>query len=396
MDKINLFVIKEPKVGNNNLKICMVDSAIGNDYSFYLCSAMKAVGIDIRMVVPEDREVRVKIEFPLIKLSPSKKSSVSRLNKFIKYINYLMRLYTYIKKNRFSAVHFQFLRRLESESFFILFLRLVGTKLVYTVHDVSPLNKSKLHNLLNIIVYKSANILIVHSNKNKQMLLKRVSLNPDKIRIVPHGNFNDYVPAKSLTKNDARKYFGLNNNEKVLLFFGFIKEYKGLDMLLDAVKIASESIDKLTLIIAGAAESKKLVDSYKKVISELPKNVKVIYHSEFIHHDKVANYFMACDILVLPYKIISHSGVLHLAYSFGRPIIGTRVGDFEEFIEDGKSGILTNSNDSQGVADAILRFYSDPDNANKMGAYAQDLNGTKYSWENIALTMKEIYQQFKF
>ncbi len=382
-------------MGNNNLKICMVDSAIGNDYSFYLCSAMKAVGIDIRMVVPEDREVRFKIEFPLIKLSPSKKSSVSRLNKLIKYINYLVKLYTYIKKNKFDAVHFQFLRRIETESFFILFLRLIGTKLIYTVHDVSPLNKSGLHNLLSAIIYKSVNILIVHSAKNKQMLLEKISLNPDRIRVVSHGNFNDYVPAKLLTKNQAREYFGLNNRGKVLLFFGFIKEYKGLDMLLEAMEIASKSIDELTLIIAGAAESKKLVDSYKKMISGLPKNVNVIYHSEFIQRDKVVNYFIACDILILPYKIISHSGVLHLAYSFGRPIIGTRVGDFEEFIEDGKSGFLTNKNDSQGVADAILRFYSNPENVDKMSLYAKKLNDTKFSWENIALTMKKIYQQFK-
>jgi glycosyltransferase involved in cell wall biosynthesis len=374
----------------------MVESAMGNDYSFYLCSAMKAAGIDIRMVVPEDREVRFKIEFPLIKLSPSKKSSVSRLNKLIKYINYLIKLFFYIKRNKFNAVHFQFLRRIETESFFILFLRLMGTRLIYTVHDVSPLNKSRLHNLLSVIIYKSVNILIVHSNKNRQMLLEKVSLKPDKIRTVFHGNFNDYVPAKSLTKNEARKYFGLNNEEKVLLFFGFIKEYKGLDMLLEAVEIASKSVDRLTLIIAGAAESKKIVDGYERTISELPKNIKVIYHSEFIPHDKVANYFMASDILVLPYKIISHSGVLHLAYSFGRAIIGTRVGDFEEFIEDGKSGFIAEKNDSQGVADAILRFYSNPENVDKMSLYAQNLNDTKYSWENIALTMKGIYQQFRF
>ena len=320
---------------------------------------------------------------------------LSLLNKLIKYINYLIKLFFFIKINKFDAVHFQFLRRIETESFFILFLRLIGTKLIYTVHDVSPLNKSGLHNLLSAIIYKSVNILIVHSAKNKQMLLEKISLNPDRIRVVPHGNFNDYVPTEPLTKNQARKYFGLNNRGKVLLFFGFIKEYKGLDMLLEAVEIASKSIDELTLIIAGAAESKKLVDSYKKMISGLPKNVNVIYHSEFIHHDKVANYFIACDILILPYKIISHSGVLHLAYSFGRPIIGTRVGDFEEFIEDGKSGILTSINDSQGVADAILRFYSNPENVDKMSLYAQKLNDTKFSWENIALTMKEIYRQFK-
>lgn len=382
-------------MSNGNIKICMVDSAIGNDYTFYLCSGLKTVGIDINLVVPEDRQISFKIDYPLIKLSPTKSPSVSKSDKLLKYINYLIRLYKYIKKNKFDVIHFQFLRRIEAESFFFLFLRLVGLKLVYTVHDVSPLNKSKVNNLLNFILYKSANILIVHSGKNKEMLLEKVSLNPKKIRIVPHGNFNHYIPEKLIAKDEARKYFKLNSNEKVLLFFGFIKEYKGLDVLLEAAAIASKTIGDLTLIIAGAVQSDKLAARYNKIISELPKEVRVIYHSDFIPREKVAVYFLASDVLILPYRMISHSGVLHLAYSFGRAIIGTRVGDFEEFIEDGKSGFVANSNDSIGVAEAIVRFYSTPDNVNKMCSYARSLNDTKYSWTNIGLLMKEIYQQLK-
>lgn len=380
---------------SDHIKICMVDSAVGNDYTFYLCFGMKSVGIDISLVVPEDREIGFKIDFPLIKLSPTKSSSVSKSDKSIKYIRYLIELYKYIKKNKFDVIHFQFLRRIEVESFFFFFLRMVGIKIVYTVHDISPLNKSKFNSLVNIVAYKSANVLIVHSTKNKEMLLERVSLNPEKIKVIPHGNFNHYVPENLLTKNEARKHFELNSDEKVLLFFGFIKEYKGLDILLEAAAMASKTIGDLALIIAGAAQSEKLVERYNKRISELPKNIRVIYHSDFIPREKVAIYFQASDVLVLPYRMISHSGVLHLAYSFGRPIIGTRVGDFEEFIENGKSGILANSNDSLGIAEAIVRFYSDPLNIDKMSSYARNLNDTKFSWTNIALSMKEIYQQLK-
>jgi hypothetical protein len=186
----------------------MVDSAMGNDYTLYLCSGMKAIGIDISLVVPEDRQVGFKIDFPLIKLSPTKSSSVSKSDKLMKYINYLIELYKYIKKNKFDVIHFQFLRRIEVESLFFFFLRIVGIKIVYTVHDVSPLNKSRLNSLLSIIVYKSSNILFVHSVKNKQMLLEKVSLSPEKIKVVPHGNFNHYVPEKLLTRNEARKHFG--------------------------------------------------------------------------------------------------------------------------------------------------------------------------------------------
>jgi glycosyltransferase involved in cell wall biosynthesis len=168
-----------------------------------------------------------------------------------------------------------------------------------------------------------------------------------------------------------------------------------LDILLEAMAIVSKTIGNLTLIIAGAVQSERLAERYNKMISELPKEIRVIYHSDFIPREKVAVYFLASDALILPYKIISHSGVLHLAYSFGRAIIGTRVGDFEEFIEDGKSGFLAKSNDSVGIAEAIIRFYSNPYSVKKMCSYARNLNDTKFSWTNIGLSMKEIYKQLK-
>lgn len=380
---------------SRKLKVWMIDALTGNNYSVYLCMGLKKAGLDISLVVTEDRKIEFPVDFPILKLSPSKGKNHAKIIKSIKYINFLLKLLYNIKKNRIDIIHFQFFRRRRLESIFFLFLRVIGVNLVHTVHDVSPLDKNKLDHLFNLIVYKSANILIVHSINNKQLLLNKVIINPEKIKVVPHGNFDHYLPKISISKEDARNKLSLSIDDKVLLFFGFIKEYKGLDVLLGASKIASKTINNLTILIAGACDSLTLEESYKEMIKNLPDNIKVISHFEFIPREKVPEYFIACDAVILPYKRISHSGVLHLSYSFSRAIIGTKVGDFKEFIEDGESGSLAESNDESGLAKSIINFYQNPDNIVRMGENAKRLSDTLFSWDNIAIEMKNIYSSFK-
>jgi glycosyltransferase involved in cell wall biosynthesis len=371
----------------------MIDALVGNNYSIYLCNALKDLGLNIRLVVTENRVVEFPINFPLIKLSPSKDKSQSKLLKMIKYLNYLYKLIIVINKNHIDVVHFQFFRRHRLESMFFFLLGITRIKLAFTVHDVLPLNRSNLDKFFNILVYKASDVLFVHSVKNKQDLLKQAKIEQNKIKIVPHGNFDHYAVDQNLSKEQARKGFCLNNDDKVLLFFGFVKEYKGLDDLLKAVDLASESLNDLTLLIAGSCETKQEENMYKRMISSISKRVKIISSFEFIPLEKVAIFFLACDVVMLPYKRISHSGILHLSYSFGRPVIGTKIGDFEEFIDNGKSGLITNSNDPIGIAQAIIDFYSDKWDISEMGEYSKRLSDTKFSWSKIADQTIIIYKQ---
>ena len=102
-------------------------------------------------------------------------------------------------------------------------------------------------------------------------------------------------------------------------------------------------------------------------------------------------YFEAADIVVLPYTAIDHSGIIHLAYSFNRPVISTNVGDFSEVIEDNKSGKILESNTPQVLADTIKSMISNKD-LDKMGDYGNNLNKKKYSWEIAAEKTKNVYE----
>jgi D-inositol-3-phosphate glycosyltransferase len=272
-------------------------------------------------------------------------------------------------------------------------LKIMKIKLAHTVHDVTPLNENKFDHLFNLLVYKTADILFVHSNSNKKALAQQIKLDEGKINVVPHGDFDFYIPERIVTKTEARRFFGLSQDQNVILFFGAIREYKGLDILLNSLPLVSLQIKNLTMIIAGSPDPIELKLEYESIISKLPKEIKVIYHAKFIPDAEIAKYFIASDVVVLPYRRISHSGILHIAYSFGRPVIATNVGDFEETIEEGKSGFVLPFNSKESLAEKIIQAFSDRRKLEEMGKYARHLSETKYTLKNHAEILKSIYEK---
>ena len=381
------------------IKVLMIDSSIekdGNDYALHLCKALKKAGIDISLVVIEDYTNNGITDYPLIPLAPSKAKNISKVKKIFKYYNYLLGIYKLIRQEKYDVIHFQFFRRRRIESLYFSMLKFLGIKLAHTVHDVTPLNESKIDHLFNLLVYKSADILFVHSNTNKKTLAQLINIDEEKIKVVHHGDFDTYIPDRIISKSEARNFFDLSSEQNVILFFGAIKEYKGLDTLLDSLPFASIKINNLTLIIAGMAgdaETRGLVLQYKDMISKLRKEIKVIFHDEFIPNAEVAKYFIASDVVVLPYRRITHSGIPHIAYSFGRPVIATNVGDFEEVIEEGKSGFVLSSNSHENLSEKIIQAFSDRQKLEEMGKYARHLSETKYTLKNTAELMKPIYEK---
>jgi glycosyltransferase involved in cell wall biosynthesis len=383
-------------MSENRNKVLMIDSWIGedgNDYALYLCRALKNAGIDITLVVTDDNIDNGSNDFPFLPISPSKAKNVNKFKKIFKYYNYLFDIYKLIRKEKYDVIHFQFFRRRRMESLYFTMLKLTGTKLAHTVHDVTPLNENKLDHFFSLLVYKTADILFVHSNSNKRDLVQQIKLDEQKIKVVPHGDFDTYIPDRMVTKSEARKFFNLSQEQNVILFFGAIKEYKGVDILLNSISLVPEKINNLTLIIAGMPDPIELKYEYENKISNLPKEINVIFHDKFISNADIEKYFITSDVVVLPYRRISHSGVLHLAYSFGRPVIATNVGDFEESIEEGKSGFVATSNNPESLSEKIIQSFSNKLKLEEMGKYARYLSETKYSWKSSAELMKSIYKK---
>lgn len=374
------------------MKAIMIDPLVGNDYALCLCSGLDAIGVETSVVIVEDRKIRIPTEFSVKRLAPSKDPTINKIKKITDYFTYLAKLLNFIVKNDANIVHYQFFRRVKIESIFYIFLKLLGLKLVYTAHNVLPHEHSKIDYFFNFVIYKTSDVIIVHSNYIKNKLAKMFKVSDKKIKVIPHGNFDLYLPERPISKCNARETLNLSETDNVVLFFGYIREYKGLDLLLDAFQVARQSNKKLRLVIAGLPESRYLKEHYREKINRISYNGEIISHLSFVPSEEVATYFTASDIVVLPYKNIDHSGIVHLAYSFGKPLIASNVGDFSETIAHGQSGYLLEKNDPENLAITINKAFSDIESLENMGCFARKLSKTKYSWSDIAKQTKEVYE----
>ncbi len=160
---------------------------------------------------------------------------------------------------------------------------------------------------------------------------------------------NDDIPEISKFKSQL----GINNDDQVILFFGYVRKYKGLDILLKAFPMILQKYPNTYLLVVG--EFYDNPSSYFKLIEELniPERVKVI--NQFVPNEEVAKYYLASDVVVLPYRSATQSGILNVAYGFNKPVIVTNVGGLAEFVIEGKTGFVIKP-DSE---DEIVKGYEE-------------------------------------
>ncbi len=171
-------------------------------------------------------------------------------------------------------------------------------------------------------------------------------------RQVAHPLYDNF--GEAVSKNISREELGIDPNEKVMLFFGFIRKYKGLDLLLEAMADVRIKSAGIKLLVAG--EFYEDENGYKELISSLKIQDQLILRTSFIPDSEVLHYFCAADVVVQPYKNATQSGVTPLAYHFEKPMVVTNVGGLPSMVPDRKAGLVAEVNPTS-IADAILEFY---------------------------------------
>lgn len=203
----------------------------------------------------------------------------------------------------------------------------------------------------------------------------------------PHPLFDNFGAA--ITKPEAYEKLGLAINEEYILFFGFIRDYKGLDLLLHAM--ADERVRNLNMKLIVAGEFYTDAKPYADLIEQLGIRDRLILKTDFIPDDEVRNYFCAADMVVQPYKHATQSGVTQICYHFDRPMLVTNVGGLPEIVPHGKVGYVVEP-EPKAIADAIVDFY-----ANHQEMRMRDfirVEKKKYAWsamlEKIAEVMDKV------
>ncbi len=253
------------------------------------------------------------------------------------------------------------------------------TKVVCIADNVIPHEKRVGDKPFTQYFVKAIDGFITMSEKVKNDLL---FFTKKPVQQVVHPLYDNF--GEGLDKTEARKKLSLPENEKIILFFGFIRKYKGLDLLFEAMNDERIRNANIKLLVAGEFyENRK---EYDELIGSLGISAQLILRTEFIADSEVRYYMSAADFVIQPYRNATQSGVTPLAYHFEKPMLVTNVGGLPDLVPDGKVGVVTEP-EPASIASGILRLYELGENY-----FLPHLREEKkkYSWHKLATAICDL------
>jgi glycosyltransferase involved in cell wall biosynthesis len=248
------------------------------------------------------------------------------------------------------------------------------TKIICIADNVIPHEKRFGDKLFTRYFLKSCDAFITMSEKVMQDLRLFEKTKP--AQLVAHPLYDNF--GAIIAKTEARKKLGLPESEKIILFFGFIRQYKGLDLLLEAM--ADERIKQAGIMLLVAGEFYEDEKPYRELIDRLNISERLILKTDFIPDSEVRYYLSAADAVIQPYRNATQSGVTPLAYHFEKPMVVTNVGGLPHLVPHEKVGLVVEPS-PKAIATGILQFYQTGENY-----FIPHLREEKkqYSWEKMA------------
>jgi glycosyltransferase involved in cell wall biosynthesis len=251
--------------------------------------------------------------------------------------------------------------------------RASGTQLFFICHNVVDHEAHRFSRVLARAALKRGDHFLVHAEREKEQL--RELLPASAVTQVFHPVY-DFFHSAGLSQRQARQQLGLAG--EVLLFFGFIRPYKGLDILLEAMPLVLAR-RAVTLLVVGEFWERRA--RYLRRIEELGIGAAVKIVDGYIPNEQVEQYFAAADLVVLPYVGGTGSGIVQIAYGLNKPVVATRVGCLPEVVDDGNTGYVVNPNDPQALAEAVVRFFAE-EKEDEFVANIQRGKG-RFAWEHL-------------
>ncbi|MDU1891013.1 MAG: glycosyltransferase [Dysgonomonas sp.] len=255
-------------------------------------------------------------------------------------------------------------------------------KIVSLVHNAIPHERTIIDKPLAKFFFNRCDAFIVMSEPvKKDLLLLKKNAN---ILLQPHPIYDHY--GERIDRQEACRLLKIKEDKKNLLFFGLIRDYKGLDLLIDAF---GKLDDSYQLIIAG--ESYGSFDKYNAQISLSPLKDNIAVFEQYIPDEMVTTLFSAADMLVLPYRSATQSGVVALAYQLELPMIATNVGALGSTIKESETGLVIDNVDAKDIANAIKEYFGD----SKLELYKENLKKekTRLSWNNFIHSIESFLSQ---
>ena len=372
-------------------------------YALGLAATLMGQGVTFDFIASDeldDPELRRSPLVQFFNLRKEMRSNVSPVRKVVRVLLYYWSLLVYAVTAKPKLFHILWNNKFAilDRTLVMLYYRAIGKHIVLTLHNVNAGQRDGNDNFVNRLTlriqYLLADHLFVHTEQMSKDLRNGFGIPDTKVSVIPFG-INSTVPNTDLTSSEARKRLGLAGSHKVVLFFGNIAPYKGLEYLIDAMPLLAQRSSDYRLVIAGRPKN---CGAYWEEIQRRLSNPKlrsyVTQRIEYVPDADTEIYFKAADVLVLPYVHIFQSGVLFLGYNFGLPVIASDVGSLREDIIEGKTGFVCKPRDSIDLAKEIECYFSS-ELYRQLDARRQEIRAfanEKYSWTKVGEMTQAVYR----
>jgi D-inositol-3-phosphate glycosyltransferase len=394
----------KPRSGRaSDLRVALLTAGRDRPYALGLAGALIGEGIPFDFIGSDAVDSPILHGNPLVTFLNLRVhgEGASLPGKVYCILSYYARLMIYALVARPRIFHILWNNKFEwfDRTLLMLFYRLCGRKLVFTAHNVNAgtrdSNDSFLNRLTLRIQYGLAHHIFVHTEPMRRALQSEFSVRPERCSVIPFG-INSTVPDTDLDGATARIRLGLGAKDRVLLFFGNIAPYKGLEYLIEALGQLRKDGGEYQLIIAGRVKDAEAYwQGIEDSIARLKIDDSIVRKIQYVPDEDTEIYFKAADVLVLPYRHIYQSGVLFLGYNFGLPVVASDVGTLKEDILEGTTGFVCLPEDPEDLA-RTLQVYFDSSLYSELPHRRQHIRNfasERYSWSRVAEISARTYSK---
>ena len=287
--------------------------------------------------------------------------------------------------------HFHFFHVGPLELFNVILARLCRLRVVITAHDVEAFKEGLSIPSFVRWAYHRADRVIAHSQVAKRELTQDLGIPDAHVDVILHGNYLASVPA-GVTRAVARRHFGFAPGARILVFFGQIKDVKGLDVLLEAFALARAKDQSLHLLVGGRVWKTDFT-KYAEIIDRHQLTPYCTLHIRYIPDAEVAFFYRCADLVVLPYLRIYQSGVVLEAMSYGSPVLVSDVEGMLEAVDDDLTGFVFRNRDAEHLAQRIGEVFLDPERAMNVGLAGLRMVSTRNDWSCLGEQLLLCYQR---
>lgn len=269
--------------------------------------------------------------------------------------------------------------------YFMLCKCLKNIKILFVCHNVFPHERFPLDRLLAKMVLRKGDSYIVQSKMDAEDLHTIVDRPIYKQTV--HPTYNVFK-LENISKEEARKRLDIKPEKKILLFFGFVREYKGLKYLIQAMPEVVRRVEGIELLIAGDFAGAEEKQRYLNLILECGIQEHVKIYDGYIPDKEVENFFAACNLVVLPYISATQSGIVQIAFGFEKPVVVTDVGGLPDVVENGKTGYVVETENSARLAEAIVDYF----NRDMEKEFTENVRQEAYrfSWDRMVEVIEDL------